>query len=106
MLKPDMTFDEAQQRAIDSGLLSPEEVEKIKTSLIRMREIAERKKISYADQKELDKLRYIFDDLAVKGMPEYEHLRPKSQSLAVKMAPYIIGVFIVIAYLFFQQRYA
>ena len=87
----DMTFDEALEKAIQSGLLSCEEIKSLKSTLVEMRRLAGKDRLSYREEKEVKRLRYIFDDLAVKGMPEFEYLRPKSQSFFMKILPLVVG---------------
>ncbi|WP_444924729.1 hypothetical protein ACJJH9_06875 [Microbulbifer sp. DLAB2-AF] len=98
----DMTLDEAQKRAIESGLLSDEEIESLNNSLVEMRKLAEKDRLSYREEKEMERLRYIFDDLAVKGMPEFEHLRPKPQSLFTKILPFVVGILFVAVYFWWE----
>ncbi|GAA5445169.1 hypothetical protein Misp06_03366 [Microbulbifer sp. NBRC 101763] len=101
-MQPDMTFDEAEKRAVESGLLTDEEVESLKNSLIEMRKLAEKKRLSYREEKEMERLRYMFDDLVVKGIPEFEHLRPKPQSLTAKILPFVVGLGLAAVYLWWK----
>ncbi|WP_444895958.1 hypothetical protein [Microbulbifer sp. SSSA005] len=105
-MNPEMSFDEAASKTINSGLLSEEEIKTLQSSLAEMRNLADKKPFTKTDERKLSELRYTFDDLAVKGMPEFEYLRPQPKSVFTKVYPVIFGVLVVIIYIYFTGQSA